>query len=104
MNRFSLENGTEMRLRVRLEGDDEESVIQPSSADVRRIHGINPSLTWTTAASRVNVAVFTDDAFPGAPPKVFTMLPGTVTLLCSTPFGDACPPLSLMYVVRSALS
>ena len=104
MNKYSLENGTEMQLRVLLGDEKEESLIQPSSVDTRRIQGINPSLTWTSSERSVRVEVYAVDAYPFAPPKIFTMLPGTVTLLCPTPFGDVCPPLSLMYVVRSALA
>ena len=87
-------------MHVRIDGGVEEEV-QASSAAIRRVHGINPSVTWTTDNAAVHVEVSYRDAYPGAPPKVFTMFPGTVTLLCPTPFGDVCPPLRLLYVVRS---
>jgi hypothetical protein len=103
MFRYSLENGTEAAMEVRIGGRAESEVVRASGADVRRIHGINPSVTWETSEPAVNVQVRYVDAYPGAPPKVFTMLPGTVTLLCPTPFGDVCPPLRLSYVVRQAL-
>lgn len=102
MNTFSLENGTEMTLVVRLGGQEEVHEIQPSSFATRQVHGTNPSLTWSTTASLVPVRVFSKDK-PDAPPKHFTMSPGTVTLLCPTPFGDTCAPLRLIFVVRNAL-
>lgn len=86
-------------MRVRIDGAEEE--VQASSPAIRRVHGINPSVTWQSDSDAARVEVSYRDVFPFAPPKVFTMFPGTVTLLCPTPFGDVCPPLSLAYIVRS---
>ena len=98
--KYHVENGSGMELlyECTCAGDVFSGVILASSAGIRRVHGINPSLTLLTAGL-VLTCVVRSAHDPEKPGKLFTLYGDTmnhVTLQCPQPFADRCDPLTMI--------
>lgn len=100
MYTFELQNGTEMPLRVQaiVDGQLMTTVIPPTDARYRFVHGTNRAV-HIKSANHTLVVRITSLTNPEAPSKTVLLsahVANHITFLCKNPFQGACAPLELM--------